>query len=235
MRGSTVRRHATRSALLRAGAVAGAAIALAGCTASTGGGGTTSATGATGTSVTPAATTASSAGASPGPTTSSAGASTGPTTRPSSGPGTPRCSTSALKGEVDLAAAGGAAGSTYYPLDLTNTSPSTCTLLGYPGVSFVTGPSGTQVGDPARRDPVTPATTVTLESGQVAHAVLQVGSAGSYDPAQCLPVTVHYLRVYPPDETTALVVPFTAQACSATLPATVGGQLGVTAIQPGAS
>lgn len=138
-------------------------------------------------------------------------------------------------GEVKISASGGAAGSIYYPLDLTNTSDTTCTLFGYPGVSFVTGPDGTQLGAAANRDPVTAATTVTLGPGQVAHAFLQVAEAGNYDQAQCQPVATHYLRIYPPDQTIALVVPFTTQVCSAALPAGIGSQLGITVMQPGAS
>jgi hypothetical protein len=188
----------------------GAAVVLAACTSSNSGGGTTSRTAASSTSATSAA-----------PATSSSG--------------TPKCATSALKGEVNLAASSGAAGSIYYPLDLTNTSESTCTLYGYPGVSFVTGPSGTQLGAAAHRDPVTAAATVTLDPGQVAHAILQVAEAGNYDQTQCKPVTAHYLSIYPPDQTAALIVPFTTQACSATLPASIGSQIGITVMQPGAS
>jgi hypothetical protein len=145
------------------------------------------------------------------------------------------CATSALKGSVNTAAAGAAAGSIYYPLDLTNTSGSTCTVFGYPGVSFVTGPSGTLLGRAASRNPAKPAATVKLAPGQVAHATLQVAQAGNYDPAQCKPVTAHWLRIYPPDQTVPLHVRFKAQACSARLPHSIGSQLSVTVFQPGAS
>jgi hypothetical protein len=45
---------------------------------------------------------------------------------------------------MDLAQGGAAAGSVYIPIDFTNTSGSACTMEGYPGVSFVRGPSGTR-------------------------------------------------------------------------------------------
>jgi hypothetical protein len=145
------------------------------------------------------------------------------------------CATSALKASVNTAKPGAAAGSIYYPLDLTNISGSTCTVFGYPGVSFVTGPSGTLIGRAATRNPVKPATTVTLAPGQVAHATLQVAQAGNYDPAQCKPVTAHWLRIFPPDQTAPLFVSFTTKACSARLPHSVGSQLAVSVFQPGAS
>src|SRR5580704_15227375 len=56
---------------------------------------------------------------------------------PAASPGstvTTGCSSSALSAHVDLAQGGAAAGSTYVPIDFTNTSGSTCTMDGYPGV-----------------------------------------------------------------------------------------------------
>jgi hypothetical protein len=135
---------------------------------------------------------------------------------------------------VNKAKAGGAAGSVYYPLDLTNTSGSTCTVFGYPGVSFVTGPSGGLLGRAAHRNPVAPAAMVTLAPGQTAHATLQVAEAGNYDPAQCKPVAAHWLRIYPPNQTAPLYAQFTTQACSARLPHSIGSQLSITVFRPGA-
>ncbi len=156
-------------------------------------------------------------------------------TAPPAPAGSTACATSALKVAVDTAKSNGAAGSIYYPLDFTNISGSPCTLFGYPGVSFVTGPSGTLLGRAATRNSVVPAATVTLAPGAVAHATLQVAEAGNYDPAQCHPVTAHWLRVYPPDQAAALYAHFTTQACSARPPHSIGSQLSISAIQPGAS
>ncbi len=208
---------AVRTGLLSAGLL-GAVALLAACGPKTQGtGGSASAP----PSVSPAAST-SAAAASPNPAASTSAAVTG-------------CATSALKVAVNTAKPGAAAGSIYYPVDFTNTSASTCTLFGYPGVSFVTGPSGTLMGRAATRNPVKPAATVTLAPGQVAHATLQVAAAGNYSPAQCKPVTAHWLRVYPPNQTAALDVPFSTQACSARLPHGVGSQLSTSVVQPGAS
>src|SRR5215475_913315 len=209
-------------------ALIGAAALLAACTSAsqTAGGSTPAAQ-----SAAPAASASTSAAApsSPAPATSGSSSSSG------GGGAVTTCATSALKGAVNTAAAGAAAGSIYYPLDLTNTSGGTCTVFGYPGVSFVTGPSGTLLGRAASRNPAKPAATVTLAPGQVAHATLQVAQAGNYDPAQCKPVTAHWLRIYPPDQTVPLYVRFKAQACSARLPHSVGSQLSVTVFQSGAS
>ena len=80
-----------------------------------------------------------------------------------------------------------------------------------------------------------PAATVTLAPGAVAHATLQVAEAGNYDATQCKPVTAHWLKIFPPDQTGAAYAPFTTQACSAQLPNNIGSQLSISVIQPGAS
>jgi Protein of unknown function (DUF4232) len=71
-------------------------------------------------------------------------------------------------------AAGQAAGTIFYPLDLTNTSGSACTMYGYPGVAFVSSPGGSVIGASARRrSPPVPA-LATLAPGVTAHATLAV-------------------------------------------------------------
>jgi hypothetical protein len=134
---------------------------------------------------------------------------------------------------VDTSPGGAAAGSTYYPLNLTNTSASPCTLFGYPGVSFVTGPSGSQIGEPASRNPAVTPATVTLAPGAVGHVTLQVVDALNYSKSACQPVTGHWLRVFPPGQYTALYVKFSALTCSAKLPANLGRPLSVDAVKSG--
>ena len=128
-------------------------------------------------------------------------------------PASSRCHTSdlALKpGDEE-----GAAGTEYLALVFTNTSSRTCTLYGYPGVSWVAGDQGTQVGDPFQRGGTHQKVTVTLARGRAAHAILQMPNAGNYDDAQCKPVSVRGLRVYPPDETAAVFVKLPSKQCSA--------------------
>lgn len=120
---------------------------------------------------------------------------------------------------VHLGQAGGAAGSVYQPIVFTNTGSVTCTLDGYPGVSFVAPQSGRQVGAPASRNPQHPSTSVRLAPGSSASATLQVANYANYPPSTCRPTTVSGLRVYPPASKTAVYVPFahTQQACSTTV------------------
>jgi hypothetical protein len=155
------------------------------------------------------------------------------TPAPSPAAATSQCRSSALHAKVDITQSGAAAGSVYYPINFTNVSSRQCTLYGYPGVSFVTGESGSQLGRAATRDAAARPTAVTLDPGQVAHATLQVASAGNFDPSACRPVTAHWLRIFPPDQFTPIYARFTALACSSRLPSGVGGQLGIYAVRPG--
>ena len=149
-------------------------------------------------------------------------------------PGVAGCATSGLKVKVDTSQSGAAAGSTYVPINFTNTTSSTCTMFGYPGVSFVSSVPGSQLGRPAKRNPAVQATTVTLAPGAVAHATLQVAEAGNYDPSACKPVTAHWLRVYPPNQFNPIYTKYTVQVCSAKLPHGLGSQLGIYVVRPGA-
>jgi hypothetical protein len=141
------------------------------------------------------------------------------TTRTGSGTvGLVACRTASLRLSVDTSLADGAAGSTYYPIDFTNTSTAACELAGYPGVSFMTTADGTgrQIGAAAQRNPQFGSTVVRLDPGGEAHAWLQVAQAGNYPASSCSPATAHGLRVYPPDETQAGYIPQDFQACAVT-------------------
>ncbi|MCS7480518.1 DUF4232 domain-containing protein [Umezawaea endophytica] len=96
---------------------------------------------------------------------------------------------------------------------LTNKGTRSCTLDGFPGVSFVTGDNGTQVGEPARRNEA-PTQLVTLAPGAGAATFLLVTNAGAYSEAECAPVDVRGLRIYPPGETAALFLEDATRTCS---------------------
>jgi len=132
-----------------------------------------------------------------------------------------------------LGQGGAAAGSAFYPLNLTNNSQSPCSLFGYPGVSFVTGPSGSQIGQPATRNPAVPPATVVLSPGRTAHVTLQVVDALNYSKSACQPVKAHWIKVFPPGQFSALYVKFTALTCSAKLPGNLGSPLTVDAVKGG--
>jgi hypothetical protein len=135
----------------------------------------------------------------------------------SSASGLAVCQSSSLHVTVNAAAAGAAAGSTYIPVDFTNTSGSACGMYGYPGVSFVTAGSGagTQVGAAAQENPAYGKLAVRLAPGGVAHAWLQVGTAGDFPAHACKPQTVGWLKVFPPDQTVAVYVSHSFDACAA--------------------
>lgn len=139
-----------------------------------------------------------------------------PTTAPAShapaGPG--RCLASALQGSIGTSQ--GAAGTIYTDVVLTNTSAATCTLYGYPGVSFVTGQGGTQVGAAGNRNPISPTTQVTLAPGGQANFLLAVTDVGVYPASQCQPTSVSWLRVYPPGDYDSLYVQYSTQTCALT-------------------
>jgi hypothetical protein len=184
-------------AVLAVAAVASAGALLAACGSSSG-----SSAGATATStVTVTAT--------PTPTA------VGSTSKPPSGP--PACDTSALA--VKLGEGNGAAGSTYVPIVFTNKSSSACSMFGYPGVSFVTGPGGSQVGSAAARSSTQSPVSVTLAPGAVAHATLQIVDAENFPLSACKITSVHTLKVFPPANTVAAYLTLATKTCASTAPA----------------
>jgi hypothetical protein len=138
-----------------------------------------------------------------------------PSGAPSGGTGLEACRTGSLLIRVDDTQANGGAGSSYYPLDFTNTSAATCEMYGYPGVSFVTAATAAsqQIGVAANRSPAFAKVTVILAPGATAHAWLRVAVAQNYPATTCQPVTAHWLRVYPPGQTVAGYVGRTFSAC----------------------
>jgi hypothetical protein len=126
---------------------------------------------------------------------------------------------------------GAGAGSQYPSLQFTNISGATCLLGGFPGVSYVSGDNGQQVGAAAVRSGA-PGGTVTLAPGQMASAILQEANAADFPPDQCDPVPARGLRVYAPGDTAAMFLPAANTACSSTsMPG--GQQLSVRTIVAG--
>ena len=186
-----------------AGAVA---VTAAGCGSS--GGGASS----QGTSSSSSSGGAGTAGSSATPVTSSPAGS--PSSRASGATGLAACNTSALSVSLASNQGGAAAGSTYVPIDFTNTSGAACSLYGFPGVSFVTGLNGSQIGAAATRAPNVSSVPVSVAAHATAHAWLQVVEAGNYSASACHPVTANWLKVYPPGNTAATYISHTFPACS---------------------
>ena len=126
--------------------------------------------------------------------------------------GTPACATSAL--QVKLGSSDGYAGGVYVVIDFTNTSGSSCTLFGYPGVSLVTGPPYKQIGLAAKRSTSTPKELVTLAAGATAHAQLQIVDALNFPSATCGPTKATALKIYPPNQTEPVYLPNTSNGCT---------------------
>jgi hypothetical protein len=125
-------------------------------------------------------------------------------------------------------------------LQLTNTGSSACTLYGYPGVSWVAGADGHQVGAAAERqaNPTGSEQTVTLAPGAVASAPLDIVDAAVFTPSECKPVPVRGLRVYPPGEQAALFLPLATGSgqygeCSSTKDSTLSIGYLQAGVQPG--
>ncbi|GAA1213614.1 DUF4232 domain-containing protein [Prauserella alba] len=131
--------------------------------------------------------------------------------------------------ELSLGRGQGTAGTHYRPLRFTNVSDSPCVIHGFPGVSYVAGDDGHQVGAAAHRTGNKGA-PVTLQPGRTAHADVGFVQVRNYDPAECKPTPVRGLRVYPPHETNSMFVKAPGTGC-AEFPG--GQQLTVATVQPG--
>lgn len=145
---------------------------------------------------------------------------------PTSAAGTANCATSELKGT--LGQEEGAAGSVYAPLILTNVGSRPCELRGFPGVSYVAGDDGHQVG-PAAAMSGPRGGEVVLKPGAAAAAQLQLVNVANFDAAACKPIPVRGLRIYPPGDTASLYIARAGTGCSVTPP---GNQLSVATLMP---
>jgi hypothetical protein len=99
-------------------------------------------------------------------------------------------------------------------IDFTNTSGATCSLVGYPGVSLVSGPPYSQIGLAAKRTSTTPVKQITLAPGATANALLQIVDALNFPTATCSPVKSTNMRVFPPNQTISVYLPYASYGCS---------------------
>lgn len=163
---------------------------------------------------------------SPGPTTSVTAAAAAATTKAAAastlttaaGATTTLQQDGCVVGElrVTLGQAQGAAGSTELPLVFTNVSGRTCVLDGFPGVSYVQGGAdGAQVGAAATRSGAS-AGAVTLAPDSTATAMVRAVEVQNYPADTCAPTPVAGLRVYPPNDTGSIYVPYATTGCSKT-------------------
>jgi Protein of unknown function (DUF4232) len=125
------------------------------------------------------------------------------------GPGA--CQFNALK--VVLGPGNAAAGSQIIPIQFTNVSSSTCTLYGFPGVSLTGETYAVQVGPAAARNHASTESVITLEPGAVASALIKIVDAQNYSAGPCGLTTASGIKVYPPNLTSAVGLPFNGFAC----------------------
>ncbi|WP_160667972.1 DUF4232 domain-containing protein [Pseudarthrobacter sp. ATCC 49987] len=181
-------------------AAAAAALFLAGC-----GAGTPQSQ----TSSTPASSAASSPSQSAAAAAGPSSATPAPAASTPAGPAL--CKAAGLTATTD-ATGGGAAGSVYMQLILTNSGAEPCRLLGFAGVSLTADANGEPIGAPAARDEATPATDVLLAPGQAGTATLRYTQARNY--SDCTVVPAAGFRIYPPEDTASLFIAEPHDACS---------------------
>jgi hypothetical protein len=215
---SNVKSISAASAAVIAGAVA--AIALSACGTSTGAAGTAPATTSGGQAPATAALT-------PVAATPAASAARTPATPPSvtrrvenSGGQAgklPECKAGTLR----LTFGGGDAGMSQQErvLRFTNTGSHTCAIVGFPGVSYVAGDDGHQVGAATVRTGRF-GSQIDLAPGAVASTVVHSADPGVFDPSTCKPTAVRGYRIYAPDDTAAMFIalPAGSQACAGSTP-----------------
>jgi hypothetical protein len=151
---------------------------------------------------------------------------------PAPGPATP-ASNECKVADLSFRLGGGdaAAGTSYRALVFTNKGGRTCTMQGFPGVSYVAGDDGHQVGPAAFRNGNKGA-VITLKPGDSAFAPVGFVQVGNYDPAVCKPTEVRGLRIYPPHDYDSTFLPNPGTGCAAnSLP---GNQLTIGTVQAGA-
>ena len=123
------------------------------------------------------------------------------------------CKAASLTGTPD-ATGGGAAGSIYMQLILTNSGTEPCLLKGFAGVSLTAGADGEPIGAAATRDDSGPVTDVTLAPGKAGTATLRYTQAANYP--DCTKTPAAGFRVYPPNDTASLFIPQQLDACTNT-------------------
>ncbi|WP_306210353.1 DUF4232 domain-containing protein [Actinoplanes sp. RD1] len=131
-----------------------------------------------------------------------------------SGGQTAGCKTADLKITDEGDEGGGSAGHHSEFLIFENITGKACSLEGYPGVSFVTGDNGEQVGKSFQRTPAD-SPLIMLTPGDRVHATIEIANPQAVDEKTCKPVQVRGYRIYPPDETAAAFVSKPQTACSA--------------------
>lgn len=194
-----------RSLVPAAVVVASLAVVVSGCSSSSGPETSAAPTVTVTASPTPGTSTPTAAAtATPGPDGASGGG--GDLGDDATGDVSSRCTVGELTAEI-ADGGGGAAGSYGVAIILTNSGQRSCTLQGWPGVSFVGDGNGTQIGASAALDRSSSHETHTLAPGGEVQTIVQIAQTGNYDAAECRPQATDGFRVYPPGSLESIFVP----------------------------
>ena len=101
-----------------------------------------------------------------------------------------------------LGQADAGAGQLYVPIVFVNTSSNACEMRGFPGVSLLDQNSN-QIGQPATRE----GAEGSVVTSALLHTSNGIGGSGTCTPRASA------IRVYPPDNTEAIIVPGEFVAC----------------------
>jgi Protein of unknown function (DUF4232) len=132
---------------------------------------------------------------------------------------TPKCAAADLRPWLGVPGEG-AAGHTFYQLEISNVSQHACSLRGFPGVSAV-GPHG-QLGSAAARNRSHPVRTVTLARGATAHVELTLTNVSGFAHGACHQTTASELKVFAPNDFKANLISFSFRACAKRGPVFLG-------------
>jgi len=126
----------------------------------------------------------------------------------------PACTGTTIGAWIAVSEGSEPSGTTYYPLEFTNTGGYTCSLSGYPVVSAISR-AGVRLGSPAGRGLLTVAPRVVLAPGATAHTTLAYHGRLVSTGGGCGPVEGAFeLRVYLAGQKRAAYAAFGFQACS---------------------
>jgi len=163
------------------------------------------------------------------PSSSSGGDASSPATTKAADPGADPTDCKAASLKLTLKRSDAGAGHVFVNVVFTNKGSSTCTMQGFPGVSYVTGDDGKQVGAAAYREGSKGA-RVTLKPGGSAYAPVDEVNVHNFDPSACHPTSTRGLRIYPPHDTASMFVAQSGTGCTGSVP---GHQLAVKTVLAG--
>lgn len=99
-------------------------------------------------------------------------------------------------------------------LILTNVAAQRCLLTGYPRVAFAKAPDGPAAGADFTRTPSARQLELRMATGAAGEVLMRLARVGTYDPAVCRPAPVAGFRVYPPEQSESVFVPYPTETCS---------------------